>query len=308
MKIHEMDVTAGDGQYVYRLGDLAIRTDSWERPGADSVLGIGGARRGKAPMLMNYMLNHPEIVEGKRVFEPFAGSGPHGLLALTLGAQSCDLLDINPRAIRSMRDSARMSGLEGSRCRIIEGDIEAFRAATPYDIIFANPPFVPTPSSVTGVIHSNGGPDGCHHTRCLLDRLDQLLGPQGQAMILSLQIEGRDGPILAGEIRETGMGRSVEMMRTTDAYIDFEILTRCLVSEVAVHTESILEWHQSLAAQHGDRLTLNWYVIHIGPENSANPECAVTDFDEAKYGKEYGPGPVDHTRRIQALVDLEILR
>ena len=98
--------------------------------------------------------------------------------------------------------------------------METFVTATPYDIIFANPPFVPTPPSITGVVHSNGGADGCGPTRSLLSKLGQLLKPDGQAMIRSLQIEGKHGPILAGEIREASLGRPVEMMRTTDCYID----------------------------------------------------------------------------------------
>ena len=308
MEIHEMDVAVNDGHYVYQLGDLKIKTDSWERPGADSVLAIGGIRRGKVSMHMNYMLNHPEIVEGKRVFEPFAGAGPHGLLALMLGAKSCDLLDINPRAIQFMRDSARMSGLDRPRLRIIQGAMENFGTEAPYDIIFANPPFVPTPPSIAGVVHSNGGPDGCGPTRSLLTRLGQMLTPEGQAMIRSLQIEGRHGPILAGEIREASMGRPVEMMRTTDCYIDFGVLTRCLASEPGVRSESVEEWHQGLIDLHGDELTLNWYVIHVGARDAANHGVAVTDYDEARFGKAYGPGPTDHERRIQTLIELEIMR
>ena len=100
MEIHELDVTVRDDHYVYGLDGLKIKTDTWDRRGADSVLGIGDSRRGNAPLLMNYMLNHPEIVRGKRVFEPFAGAGPNGLVAAYLGATACDLLDLNPRAAR----------------------------------------------------------------------------------------------------------------------------------------------------------------------------------------------------------------
>lgn len=308
MKIHEMDVTSDDGHYVYRLGDLRIKTDSWERRGADAVLGIGGSKRGSAPMLLNYMLNHPDIVAGKRVFEPFAGAGPNGLLALVLGAESSDLLEISPRAVGFLRDSARMSGLESSRCRIIEGDMAGFQPAAPYDIIFANPPFVPTPPNMTGVLHSNGGPDGCLATRSLLAKLEQLLIPEGQAMIWSLQIEAGHIPILASDLRRAVPGRPVEMMRTTDCDIDFNRLVGCLVAEAPAHTEEVLEWRSDLRALHGGHLTLNWYLIHIGPQDPARAELVVTDFDATRYGAIYGPGPMDHRRRIQRLVELEVLR
>jgi len=104
------------------------------------------------------------------------------------------------------------------------------------------------------------------------------------------------------------MGRPVEMMGTTDCCIGFGMLTRCLASEAAVQVEPVEKWYQELVAQHGDRLTRNWYAIHVGAQDSANHGCTVTDFDEERYGKPYGPGPIDHQRRIQMLVDLEILR
>ena len=68
-----------------------------------------------------------------------------------------------------------MSGLDPSTCRIAEGDIADFRPDAPYDVIFANPPFVPTPPCMDGVVHSNGGADGCSATRVLLGRLGELL-------------------------------------------------------------------------------------------------------------------------------------
>lgn len=158
------------------------------------------------------------------------------------------------------------------------------------------------------VIHSNGGSDGCRFTRSLLAKLDRLLKPTGRAMIFSLQIEGTHGPILAAEIREGRMNRSVEMMRTTDCYIAFEMFVRCLMSAVAVQKESILEWSHGLQTRHGNGLTINWYLIHVGPQGLSQAECAVTDFDEEKYGQAYAPRPLDHRRRIQTLVDLEIFR
>ncbi|MFC1525925.1 RsmD family RNA methyltransferase [Candidatus Latescibacterota bacterium] len=308
MEIHELDVTVLDDHYVYGLRDLRIKTDTWERRGADSVLGFGGSRRTKAPLLINYMLNHPEIVEGKRVFEPFAGAGPYGLLAVCLEAAFCDLLDLNPRAVQFMRDSVEMSGLDPSSCRIVEGDIGAFLPAAPYDIIFANPPFVPTPPSMEGVLHSNGGPDGCGATRLLFSKFDGLLKPEGRAFVWSLQIEGEAGPVLADDLVRAAPGRPVEMMETTDCHIDFDRLTGCLIAAEPTRMESILEWRDGLMANHGPGLTLNWYLIHIGPESSAVKGLSVTGYDAERYGEAYAPEPMNHLKRIQRLVDLEILR
>ena len=303
-----MDVQVHDGCSLYQLGDLTIKTDTWERKGRDSVLGIGGTRRGKVPMLMNYMLNYPEVVKGKRVFEPFAGAGPYGFLALSRGAEFCDLLDVNPRAIQFMQDTVSTNDFDESSYSIIREDIENFEPNTPYDIIIANPPFVPTPESLSGVLHSDGGSDGCRFTRNLLARLDELLKPTGQAMIVSLQIEGMDGPILATDIRAGGMSRPVEMMRTTDSYIDFELFPRYLILKRPDQKEAVLGWQHELKNRYGKDLTINWYLIHIGQRDASRTTCTVTDFNEEKYGEAYAPKPVDHEKRIQTLVDLEIFR
>ncbi|MBT7915763.1 methyltransferase [Candidatus Bathyarchaeota archaeon] len=308
LKIHEMDVEIYEDYYLYHLGDIIIKTDDWKRKGVDSVLGIGGDRRTKAPMLMNYMMNHPEILRGKHVFEPFAGAGPYGFLALKLGAKHCDLLDVNPRAIQFMNHTATLNDFDSTTYTIVQNDIETFQPLSSYDLIFANPPFVPTPPSLTGVLHSNGGDDGCRLTRILLSRLDNLLQPEGMAFIISLQIETVSGPLLVHDIDNLGLSRPVEMMRYSDCSVDFQLFVEKIMVGQPTQRDAIVSWHDDLQERYGAELKINWYIIHVGKKGFLRPECIITSFQEERYGKAYAPKRVNPEKRVQTLVDLEIFR
>ncbi len=72
---------------------------------------------------MNYMMNRSELLLGKTVFEPLAGSGVLGLMGLKVGARSVDWLDINPRAVRFQRENAERNDFAAERYRCFEGTI-----------------------------------------------------------------------------------------------------------------------------------------------------------------------------------------
>ena len=61
--------------------------------------------------LARYLLDHPEIVAGKRVLDFGAGSGLQGLAAARAGAASVLAVDIDPFACAAMRLNAEANGL-----------------------------------------------------------------------------------------------------------------------------------------------------------------------------------------------------
>ena len=144
-------------QMLYHFGNgLVVRT---EHPGVKSplrVLGLGSPQN----TLLNYMLNFPETIRNKEVFEPFAGSGVLGLMALKVGAAYAEFLDINPRAVEFQRANAHLNDLTPDQFTCHEGDINTFVPERKFDLLFANPPFVPTPEGIKGLITSNGGAEG----------------------------------------------------------------------------------------------------------------------------------------------------
>src|SRR5262245_6667069 len=154
-------------QVLYRFGNgLTINTEIFRKNDKLRILPLGTPQRS----LMNHMLNFPEVVKDKEVFEPFAGSGALGFMALKVGARHVDFLDINPRALTFQVENAALNELPQSCYRSIEGDIATFTADRKYELIVANPPFVPTPEGIEGTITSNGGPEGNRFVESLLKR------------------------------------------------------------------------------------------------------------------------------------------
>ena len=266
---------------LYTFEGLTIKTDKWDRKEDDRVLVLGGA----VHVLMNYMYHHPELVKDKYFFEPFAGSGPLGLLALELGARHSDLQDINPRAVQFIRENATGNGFDASRYSAIEENIRTFRPKQKYDVLFANPPFAPVPDGVGMPIHSNGGADGNALTEALLSKLDDLLKPQGEAFLTVFQIEDRHGPTVLPNIKKHIPSRHVELTRMRSKSFDFAALVHEYTSDVPHKRQEVIAWSERLKEQYGECLSFNYYVVHIGKEHSTPAPCTLRDYDGKKYGE-----------------------
>ena len=178
--LHRTQEVQGD-QILYRFGNgLVVKT---ERLGAKTplrILGLGSPQN----TLLNYMLNVFETLQHKDVFEPFAGSGILGLMALKVGAHYAEFLDINPRAVEFQKENASLNHFRPEQFSCHEGDIRTFCPERKFDFLFANPPFVPTPDGIEGVVHSNGGPEGNTLVQVLLERLEDFLKTAGEAFHL----------------------------------------------------------------------------------------------------------------------------
>ena len=186
-------------EVLYRFANgLTIRAEIGSKRDPLRILGLGSPQGA----LMNHLANFPDVVKAKSVFEPFAGSGALGLMALELGARHVEFLDLNPRALEFQRANASSSGLDAERITCIEGDIATFRPDEAHDLILANPPFVPTPEGIQGTITSNGGRDGNRFVRILLERLDEFLRPEGEALVCVFQLVREERPLVCDLICE----------------------------------------------------------------------------------------------------------
>jgi len=133
-------------QMLYRFGNgLVVKTEHLGTKTSFRILGLGSPQN----TLLNYMVNFPDTIRNKDVFDPFAGSGVLGLMALKVGAHSATFLDINPRAVEFQTENARLNHFMGEQFSCHEGDIRTFRPERQFDWLFANPPFVPTPEGIT---------------------------------------------------------------------------------------------------------------------------------------------------------------
>jgi release factor glutamine methyltransferase len=108
------------------------------------------------------------LAVGVRVLEVFAGSGAIAVAAAREGACEVTVVDVSRRALLSAWINARRNGVH---LRMRRGDLFAPVAGERFDLILANPPYVPSPGDAlprAGAARAwEAGGDG----RLLLDRL-----------------------------------------------------------------------------------------------------------------------------------------
>jgi len=126
------------------------------RPGATFVLRIiGGEWRGRKihfPPVQAIRPTPDRVREtvfnwlqgatpGSRCLDLYAGSGALGLEALSRGAVEVVFVDFEPAVVRHIGDTLRALGCD--RGRTVRADAAAYLAqpATPFDVIFLDPPF-----------------------------------------------------------------------------------------------------------------------------------------------------------------------
>jgi len=94
-------------------------------------------------------------IEGRRVFDVFAGTGQLGLEALSRGAASALLCDSNPEAAELIKRNAQHTKLY-DRCRVLRSDatslIRSLSGREQFDIIFVDPPYAD--KSIGAIVNS----------------------------------------------------------------------------------------------------------------------------------------------------------
>jgi release factor glutamine methyltransferase len=136
------------------------------------------------------------------VLDPFAGTGLLAIAAAQRGARAT-AIDISRRAVACARLNARSNGV---RIRALRGDMFKPVAGRQFDVIAANPPYVPSVNRRTprGAARAwEGGPDG----RRLLDRLcgeaPAHLRPGGTLLIVHSSVCAPE--LTAAMLAEAGM-------------------------------------------------------------------------------------------------------
>ena len=267
---------------LYRYGNgLVVKTDLPLRDDTTRVLGLGVPQGA----FLNLMLNFPEQVEGKRVLDPFAGSGVLGLMALKQGAARVEFVDLSARAVAFQEENVRLNGFEAHRCACIEASIEDYAPAQPFDFIFCNPPFVPTPDALAGTVTSNGGSDGNLFVKMLLRRLDLLLAPEGQAYIYLMQLVRAGEPLIAGVLEELVRNRAAELTPTQAEPMLFSDYVDAYLRAFASSREATETWARSVQDSCGTDATVEHYALHLRPRTQGHTTWAITDNLSEKYGE-----------------------
>ncbi|GAA1235840.1 MULTISPECIES: 16S rRNA (guanine(966)-N(2))-methyltransferase RsmD [Streptomyces] len=83
-------------------------------------------------------------LDGERVLDLYGGSGAVGLEALSRGAGHALLVEADARAVRTIRENVKSLGLPGAEVRAGKAEqiVRGPAPATPYDLVFLDPPYV----------------------------------------------------------------------------------------------------------------------------------------------------------------------
>ena len=130
-----------------------------------------------------------------RVLDICTGTGALAITAALLGARDVTAIDVSRRAVLSARLNA---WLNGQRIRALHGSMLALPATASFDVVLANPPYVPCPAGTVTRGRKrawNAGLDG----RALLDpicrSLPALLRPNGFALMVHSTLSGVDSSL-----------------------------------------------------------------------------------------------------------------
>ena len=136
-----------------------------------------------------------EVRPGMRVLELCCGSGALAVVAAGRGAD-VTAVDVSRRAVLSTWLNARARGL---RVRVRRGDLAAPVRGERFDVILANPPYVPSPVPWLPSRGPARGWDAGLDGRAVLDRLCReappLLAPGGALLIVHSAVCGEAGTV-----------------------------------------------------------------------------------------------------------------
>jgi hypothetical protein len=268
--------------WTYRFANgLAVRTDPFMRPDSTRVLPLGGPQ----DVILNRLVNVPETVAEKRVLDPFAGSGILGLMALRLGATYVDFLDVSPRAQTFAISNAKRNGFPADRYAAHLGSIANFETSEPYDLVLANPPFVPTPPGIEGTLTSNGGPEGDTIARLLFSRLDRLMHDAGEAFVYLMQLVDRGEPVIARDAVEQLPSRTLEFTPVQSRATPIEEYVDAYLRCFPLHEAQIRAWETELCTRHSSELAVQHYVVHVQPVRPGLAAWQITENLAEKYGE-----------------------
>ena len=132
-----------------------------------------------------------DLARDRSVLDVFTGSGVLAIAAAQAGASDVTASDISRRAVLTARINARLNGV---RIRALQGDVFEPVAGRRFDLILANPPYVPGESDAVPARGSARAWEAGRDGRALLDRFCPAAGshlsPGGRVLVVQSSLSG----------------------------------------------------------------------------------------------------------------------
>lgn len=145
-----------------------------------------------------------------RVLDLCTGTGSHAITAANEGAGSVLAVDVSRRALACAWLNGRLRRLP---VRVRRGNLMSVTEYGPFDMVVANPPYVPAPMPPSRSTRAwNAGADGRAVLGPLCEQAYDLLTPDGFLLLVHSSVSDVDMSLT--QLRETGLKASIVARKT----------------------------------------------------------------------------------------------
>ncbi len=161
--------------------------------------------------LLTRVLQATGMPSGARVLDLCTGTGALAVAAAREGAGSVTAVDVSRRALTAVWLNSRLRRLP---IRLVRGGLAEAARGGPFDVVLANPPYVPSPAAATGgpARAWDAGPDGRIVLEPLCSEAASLLAPQGFLLLVQSVVSDVDRSLT--QLRTAGFAAAVVASRS----------------------------------------------------------------------------------------------
>jgi methylase of polypeptide subunit release factors len=147
----------------------------------------------------SYLLGQNLLADSRGdVLDLCTGSGFQAIQAASELTQLVGV-ELAPEAAAAARANVILNGLE-DRMEVRQGNLYEAVGDKEFDIIYANPPFMPVPEGVRYPVPGDGGYDGLKVLRAIVEGLPKHLKSEGRCDIIAEGVGGENGPFLMKDL------------------------------------------------------------------------------------------------------------
>jgi hypothetical protein len=277
LDLDEHRVSTGGIQIVSRLGQYFAISTSRAYPAFDSTFAdvyLGP----ESYTLANYLQRRAgNLPSSGRALDLCAGSGIAGqsIAAIRRGMLWTGV-ELSPQAVDAATFNAALNEV-ADRYTPVVGNLYEPVIGTHFQLIVANPPFIPVPADIDFPVYGDGGEDGLSVLTPMLTGLKTHLAPSGRAILYAEGLGNERGPFvldLLERVAASGLTIGMTILSTMTSEQTLFSIGRMLAVQNPPRIDQLAEWHALFA-----RLGATRYDKYILEIRVGEPSVIVRSLD-----------------------------